>query len=422
MSYVRGVHLPRRTLLKGIGGLAVGLPFLDAMTPAFAQAVQPKRFGLIYFPNGYINTKWTPAKDGAGYTLPYALEPLAARKDKITVLTGLANDPSKTISSLHDRAIASVYTGVEMSKTEVRVGPSVDQIAARVLGKDSPVASLELAAEKAIYFGSPNFATATNRLPAESNPRAVFERLFGGARDPAQVEKLRLQRASILDLVADETASLKPGLGAGDRIKLDEYLDSVRDIETRLDAHDDAAPQDVKQPEAMPASYADLVHLMFDLQVTALRTDKTRVWSFMLGGESSNMEFPEIDWRHSHHQTSHHGGDPVKMEGLSRINRYQVSLFDYFLEKMDAVQEANGSLLDNSLMLYLSSLGEPDHHMAVDLPVLLAGGGALGVKHGRHVRLPDHTPLTNVYLAMLDRLGVKLEQFGDSTGRGVVSI
>lgn len=422
MNYIRGRHLPRRTLLKGIGGLAVGLPLLDAMTPAFAQAAKPTpRMMVVYFPNGYIKDKWTPAAVGPDYVLPSSLEPLGPNRGKLTVLTGLCDDPSKTISGFHDRAVCSIFTGFEMSKTGVHVGPSVDQLAAQALGKATQIPSLELATEEPGFFGGPFFASATNRLPLEKNPRSVFERLFGDtdALDPATLEDLRQQRASILDGVAANSADLQRDLGGADRAKLDEYFTAVRDVETRLNIPDHVASQkvDMQRPAGQPRLYVDYVKMMYDLQVIALQTDKTRVISFMMGREASDMEFPEIGWNFSHHLTSHHGGYAPKIEGMTRINRHQVDLFNALLTKIDAIKDGDGTLLDQTMVLYTSSLGDGSRHMQVDLPVIVAGGGKLGLKHGSHVKLPDNTPITNLYLTLLDTVGVRLDKMGDSTGR-----
>ena len=366
--------------------------------------------------------KWMPTSQGAGYTLSPSLEPLQAHKDKITVLTGMATDPARIRSNFHDRAIASLWTGVAREKDSVSAGISVDQVAAKTLGKNTPIASLELATEEGGKFGLPNYASPTNVLPVESNPRYVFERLFGEADslDPAVLARLRTQRASILDAVSDQMTSVSRNLGAADKVKLAEYYDSVRDIETRLNLRDKTTAANIKmdRPAGPPSNYGDLVRLLLDLQVVALRTDQTRVWTFMLAAEGSNMEYPEIDWHYAHHLTSHTGGDPMKIEGLQRINRYQVGMFNYMLDKMDAIKEENGhTLLDNTMITYASSLGDGDHHISVDLPVVFAGGGALGIKHGRHLKMPDETPLTNLYLTMLNQAGVPMDKFADSTGK-----
>ena len=424
MTYLRGRYLPRRTLLKGLAGLGVGLPLLDAMTPAYAQSAghtPTPRMVVIYFPNGYIKDKWTPAAAGRDYVLPSSLEPLAPNRDKIIVMTGLCDDPSKTIAGFHDRAVCSIFTGFEMSKTEVRVGPSVDQLAAKALGKDTQIASLEMGAEEPGNYGGPFFASATQRLPLELNPQNVFERMFGDADalDAATMEELRARRASILDGVAENAAALNRDLGGADRHKIDEYFTAVRDIEKRLAVPDNTASKEIsmQRPAGPPALYVDYIKMLYDLQVVALQTDKTRVCSLMLGAEASNMEFPEIDWNYSHHLTSHHAGLATKVEGLTRINRHQVGLFNDMLTKLNNVKDGDGTLLEQTVVLYASSLGDGNRHMQVDLPVIVGGGQRLGVKTGSHIKTPDHTPITNLYLTLLDRVGVNLEKMGDSTGR-----
>lgn len=425
MTYLRGRHLPRRNILRGIAGVSVALPFLEAMLPAgkarAAEALTPKRLGFIYFPNGYIKKNWTPATEGADYQMTPSLEPITPYRDKALVLSGLACDPSHTISGFHDRAICSFMTGVEMSKTEVRVGTSVDQIAAPVLGKETQFSSLELSTPDDSNFGGPCFANATNRLPYERNPRYLFERLFGDADrvDPQEMARLRAQQRSILDVVSDGAADLKGDLGPADKVKLDQYLDAIRDIERRLAITGKLASQKItmEKPAGAPTAYPDFVDLMFDLQLVALRADMTRVWTFMMGAEATNQVYPEIGWTFSHHLTSHHGGNPEKIAACAKINHYQVSLFSKFIQKMDAVEEADGTLLDNAMVMYGSSLGDADRHIQVDLPILLAGGRGMGVKGGRHLKLADNTPITNLYLTMLDKAGVNVDKMGDSTGR-----
>lgn len=423
MNYNRGIHLSRRTLLRGAGGIALGLPFLDAMAPAVAraQAAAPaKRMGFIYFPNGFIADQWKPKTEGA-YELTRPLEPLGAFKDRVNVVSGLACDPAKTTSGFHDRSICSYMTGVELIRNKGSSAVSVDQVAAPILSKDVPFGSLELGVQELGFFGGPSFKSATNRLPVEINPRAMFERLYGDADslDPAALADLRKRERSLLDAVASDAASVNAVLGSSDKRKVAEYLDSVRDIERRLAIMDRLKAKEIKfeRPAGVPDSYGDHVRMMMDLQVLALQTDMTRVWSFMMGMEASDLAYPEIGWSYSHHLTSHHGGNPETIEGLVKINRYQVGLFTYLLTKMEAVKEQDGSLLDNSLVLYGSSLGDGNRHMQVDLPIVLAGGQAMGVKGGRHIKVADNTPITNLFLSMLDKVGINVDKMGDSTGQ-----
>ena len=423
MFYNRGRHVSRRALLRGAGGIALALPLLDAMIPARAHAeaaLQPRRLGFIYFPNGYIKAQWTPASEGAGYALSPALQPLSDFKDKFTVLSGLACDPAKTIAGFHDRSIASYMTGVEMVRGEVKSGISVDQIAAPLLGKDVPFGSLEIAIQELGGFGGPSFKSAANRLPFETNPRYLFERLFGDADrlDPVVLAQMRDRERSILDAVNASASTLNASLGGKDRVKVQEYLDSVRDIERRLAVMDKLAAKKIvlDRPAGPADQYPDNVRLMIDLQTVALQTDMTRVWTFMLGMEASDMTFPQINWNKSHHLTSHHGNKPEEMDGLAKINAYQADLFKYLLTKLDSIQEPQGSILDNTLLTYGSSLGDSNRHIQVDLPVLLCGGQAMGVKGGRHLKFPDNTPITNLYLTMMDKAGIAVDKMGDSTG------
>lgn len=426
MNYIGQKYLDRRAVIRGAAGAALALPLLDAMTPAMAnaqavaRAAPPRRVGFVYFPHGCIHEHWTPREVGAGYTMTAPMETLAPNRQKLSVISGLACDPSKTRQGFHDRAIASFMTGVEKSRTEFRVGQSIDQLLAPAVSKDTAFASLELSGEPISPSGGCIFRTPTQPVPVETNPRSLFERLFGDLEsvDPASLARIRERQQSMLDLLSEEVGSLQQELGGSDRRKLEEYLDSVRDIERRLAFTDQLASQDLdyERPAGTPASYSERIKVLFDLQMLALRTDMTRVFTFMMNAEASNMTFPEIGWNYSHHMTSHHMFDPEKMAAISRINTYQADLFNYFLTKLDTYEEEDGTLLDNSLIMYASSLGDASNHMHIDLPVYLAGGGAMGMKHDRHLVFPQETPITNLYLSMAARLGVELESFGDSTG------
>lgn len=425
MFYNRGRHLSRRALLRGAGGVALSLPFLDAMVPASARAqalaAPPRRMSFVYFPNGFIRAEWNPKTAGAAFEMTPALQPLAPFRDKLTVLTGLACDPSKTTAGFHDRAMASFMTGVELVRGEVRSGVSVDQIAAPVLGKDIPFGSLELAVQDLGAFGGPSFKSATNRLPFETNPRNAFERLFGDADrlDPVVLAELRENQRSILDAVSANTPALMNAVGAADREKLKEYLESVRDIERRLAIMDRLSAKNVvlERPAGAPDNYADHVKLMMDLQVVALQTDMTRVCTFMMGMEATDMTYDAVGWGKGHHLTSHHGNKPEEIEACAKITRYQVELFTHFLARMDAIKEAEGTLLDNTMVMYGSSLGDANRHIQVDIPVLMLGGRSMGVKGGQHLVFPQHTPISNLYLTMLDKAGVPVDKLGDSTGQ-----
>ena len=420
-------HLPRRTFLRG-SGTVLALPLLDAMVPALraerlTAAAPVRRLGFIYYPLGVDREHWRPIGEGANYQLSEALAPLAPHKSKFVVLSGLSSDPDRTKAGFHDRAMASFMTGCEPTEGKVQVGISVDQVAAQSLGKETQFASLELTTEDTGRLPGPVFKTATNPLPFEKNPRFVFERLFGegGRIDPvASAERAAADRSS-LDAVTGRIAELKARLGTGDRHKLDEYVASIRDVERRIQVAMKKQPVDLPEatrPPGIPDSWPEHVKLMFDLQTLALQADLTRVWTFMYAREASTISFPQLDISMSHHEISHHNFEKVKLAALAKINVHQSELFAYFLAKLDALKEGGSTLLDHSLIMYGSSLSVPTSHSQRDLPIIVAGGAAGRVAGGRHIRYPgDTTPLTNLYLTMLDKAGVPTEKLGDSSGK-----
>ena len=420
-------HLPRRTFLRG-AGITLAMPLLDAMIPALkaeglTAAAPVRRLGFVFYTLGVNEDKWRPKGDGADYKLSEALAPLAPHRSKFLVLSGLSSDPDRTKAGFHDRALASFMTGVEPAKGKVQVGISVDQVAAQVLGKETQFASLELATEYNGPLGGVSFKTATTALPFEPNPRRVFERLFGegGKIDPAaSAERWAADRSS-LDTVTARISALKGRLGPSDRRKLDEYLQSIRDIERRIQVATAKKPvelPEVARPAGIPDSWPEHVKIMFDLQALALQADLTRVWTFMMAREASSMTFPHLGISMGHHEISHHNFEADKLEALAKINVNQSELFAYFLTKLEALKEGNSSLLDHSLIMYGSDLSIPTVHSQHDLPIILAGGAAGRIAGGRYVRYPgDTTPLTNLYLTMLDKVGVPTEKLGDSTGK-----
>jgi hypothetical protein len=427
--FVTQKHLSRRTLLRG-AGVSLSLPLLDAMVPAFAQdrvaAAPVRRLGFVIYPLGVDQARWKPKGQGTGYEFSEALAPLARHRQNFVVITGLSSDPDRTKAGFHDRALASFLTGVEPTKGKVQVGISVDQLAAKTLGKDTPFASLELSTETnyagAAHVG-PVFKTATSPLPLEYNPRLVFERLFGegGKIDPVASAARDAADRSSLDSVTERISELKSRLGADDRRKLDEYVESIRDVERRIQVASQKRPADLpemQRPAGAPDSWPEHVKLMFDLQVLALQADLTRVWTFMYAREATSINYPHLDISMGHHEISHHNFEKDKLDALAKINVDQSHLFAYFLDKMKAVREGNGTLLDHSLVLYGSNLSVPTSHSQRDLPIIVAGGAAGRVAGGRYIALPgDETPLTNLYLTMLDKVGVPTEKLGDSTGR-----
>ena len=420
-------HLPRRTFLRG-AGVALALPLLDAMIPAMraerlTAAAPVRRLGFIYYPLGVDQDRWRPNGEGADYELSEALAPLAPHKSKFVVLSGLSSDPDRTKAGFHDRAYASFMTGCEPTEGKVHVGISVDQVAALELGKETQFASLELSTEDNGRHSGPVFKTAENALPFEKNPRYVFERLFGdsGRIDPVAAAARDAADRSSLDAVTERIAELKNQLGPSDQRKLDEYVTSIRDVERRIQIAMTKRPADlpeVTRPAGAPDDWVEHVKLMFDLQTLALQADLTRVWTFLYGREATSMSFPHLNITMGHHEISHHNFEKDKLDALAKINVNQSELFAYFLAKLDALKEGNSTLLDHSLIMYGSSLSVPTSHSQRDLPIILAGGAAGRIAGGRFVRFPgDTTPLTNLYLTMLDKVGVPTEKLGDSTGK-----
>jgi len=425
MNYIRKIHLSRRAVLRGVGA-SVALPLLDAMTPAMAKS-QPgpiPRMGFTYFPNGFIKSAWQPSQTGSGFDLMPSLQSLEPVKSKLLILSGLSADPSNTIGGFHDRAVASYLTGVERSRDGLHVGISVDQIAAKHVGRDTQLASMELAIQEVGTMGSISWKSETGRMPLEINPRLLYERMFGDidSLDPAALARNRARQKTVLDSVTESSAQLRSTLGGSDKAKLEEYLDSIRDIERRMamaaQAQDaGTSVPSIQRPAGIPTDYVQHVRLMMDLTVAALQADMTRVWTFMLAQEASNLTYPEIGVQDAHHPLSHDGGNPAKIAAMMKINRHHADQFAYFVQKLDSVREGDYTLLDQTMAVYGSALGNANMHIQRDLPTLLAGGGALGIKSGRHIQFPvDKTPLTNLYLTMLEKMNVPLDHLGDSTG------
>ena len=439
--FVTRCHLPRRTFLKGMGA-AIALPMLDAMTPAFAApaaGARPLRLAFTYVPNGVTMAEWTPSADGSSFQFSRVLKPLAPFRDDLLVISGLAQANGNAIGDGpgdHARAAASYLTGVHPHKTagaDIRNGVSVDQIAAQHLGRDTRFASLELGCDDSrtvgncdsgyscAYTNSLAWRGPATPMPPETNPRLVFERLFGDVDTsvPREVRVRRLHdRRSILDMVRERAARLSADLGASDRRKLDEYLTSVRDIELRIQkAEDDPtmiAPP-MEKPSGIPVEYADYVNLMFDLQLVAFQTDLTRVVTLMMGREGSMRTYPEIGVADPHHPLTHHRGNAEWIERVTKINTHHMELFAGFIAKLRSTPDGDGTLLDHSIVVYGSGLSDGNRHTHEDLPVVVVGNGS-GFRNGRHVAYEHGTPMNNLYISLLDRLGVRTEQLGDSTG------
>ena len=443
---IRRVRLSRRTLLRGIG-TTVALPFLDAMNPAFSAAPSrlgnqiPVRMAFSYVPNGIIMEDWTPAAAGTLKALPSILEPISEFRNDVMLLSGLTHNNGRALGDGpgdHARAAASFLTGVHPKKTDgadIRNGISVDQVAAELLGGRTRFASIELGVEhgrlagncdsgySCAYSNSISWRSETTPMPPEVNPRLVFERLFGrpgDSDDPVARAKRKRYEKSILDFVQQDTRKLQSELGPTDRRKLDEYLTGVREIEKRIEAGEASAAQttpSMDRPSGVPVDFAEHAKLMFDLQVVAFQTDQTRIATFMLAREGSNRTYREIGVPGGHHGLTHHRNDEEKIRKISKINRYHMELFSYFLKRLDSIQEGDGTLLDHSMVLYGSGLADGNKHTHHDLPVLVAGRAAGGLHPGRHLRYDTETPMANLYLTLLDRMGVHPETIGDSTGR-----
>ena len=428
--------LPRRTVLRGLGA-SLALPLLDGMVPAFAAlrktaAAPVKRLGVVYVPNGMMMNHWTPSSEGSGFDLPTVLEPLEPFRRHIQVLSGMHGVDGE---GPHARSSTRFLTGVGAKPdngSDLAAGVSMDQLAGRALGRETQLATLELAVDGRDFAGSCDdgfscaytntivWANDTTPLPMENNPRVVFERLFGdsGSTDPA-IRSARLRKdASLLDSVTERAGALSRELGARDRAKLDQYLDAVRDVERRIQMAEAQSGRElpvVDQPAGIPDTLGEHARLMFDLQALAYETDLSRVVTFMMGREITGRTYAEIGVPDAHHPISHHQRDPAKLAKLTRINQYHVQLFAELLARLEATPDGDGTLLDHVMIVYGAGMADSNAHASQDLPILLAGGGAS--TGGRHVRYPAHTPLANLHLSLLDRLGVPAESLGHANGR-----
>ena len=434
--------IPRRTFLRG-AGTALALPLLDAMVPAFASAAQiaatrAARLSFFAVPNGIVMDKWTPAAPGGGFPMTPVLEPLAAFRDRMVVIGGLANNEARKlefeIAGDHPRACSAYLTATHPKMTsgaDIHCGVSVDQVAAKALGRQTPLPSLEIGLEtpmigacesaySCVYYNTIAWRGPETPLPMENRPRAVFERLVGDSTDPAERSARLRENRSILDLVSQDLARLTRSVGQTDRLKLDQYSEAVRSVEQQIQVAEQQAPRDLpdmQKPIGIPEKFSDYTRLMLDLQVLAFQGDMTRVSTFMVGHEMGGRAYPELGFGDQHHSLTHHQGDKAKIEKVIQINVFHATLYQYFLEKMRSTPDGDGSLLDRSLLVYGSPLSDGNMHLYRDLPVLLVAGAATGIAGNRHVRYPDDTPMANLYLTLLDRLGVDIERFGDSTGQ-----
>ncbi|MDQ6677786.1 MAG: DUF1552 domain-containing protein [Acidobacteriota bacterium] len=443
-------HLPRRMFLKG-AGTALALPLLDAMTPAFAArtasaAATPMRLAFIYAPTGMIMDAWTPAETGKGFTFPRILKPLEPFREDLTVFTGLVSHNGNALddgAGDHARAGAAYLTGVHPRKTmgsDIQSGVSADQIAAQAIAAGpaegrTRFGSLELGCEDArtvgncdsgyscAYTNSISWRTPTTPLPPETNPRMVFERLFGSlgtSLDPAARRELAEDRASILDAVNDRARELMGTLGNSDRRKVDEYLTGVRELEQRIQGagqESKTAAPTLEKPAGIPSTFAEHAKLMYDLQVAAFQTGLTRVSTFMYTREGSPQAYPEIGITDGHHPLSHHRGNKDNIEKVTQINTFHAGLFAHFLQKLKSTQDGDGTLLDHTMVVYGSGLSDPNRHLHENLPVLLAGNGNRTFRTGKHIVYREPLPNTNLYLTLLLRMGLHPEKIGDSNGK-----
>ena len=437
--------IPRRTFLRGLG-TTVALPFLDAMTPALSAAANaakaPMRVGYVYVPVGRIMDKWIPATEGSNFVMSQTLEPLAAFRDQTLIVSGLsikAADPRPgEAGGNHARPCASFLTGVHPEPGK-QLGISVDQAIARELGKDTQLTSLELGLDPAEFHGGDegqysgyyqstiSWRSATTPLPAEDNPRKVFERLFGDAdsTDPAVRLQRIVRQRSVLDSILQRVARLESKIGAADRVKLNEYLEAIRDIERRIQVAERTTESqqlpEVSRPAGVPDSFSEHAKVMFDMQLLSWQSDMTRVATLMMGHESTNRTYEkEVGPTDGHHALSHHKQNPESIATLERIDRMQTEMFAYFVNKLKATKEADGSMLDHSLLLFGSSLSDGNMHLHTDVPIVLVGGAHGRLKGGRHLRYKD-LPLTNLHLAMMDIAGVPdsgyISPLSDATGK-----
>jgi len=428
--------LSRRTLLRGVGA-TLSLPFLDAMVPAATAATRTlrpaKRLGYIYIPMGCDQSRWSLGKADTLDELSPILKSLDPVKQHCTVISNLELEPA--YPGTHATSNASFLSAARVKHTESTDyfnGITADQVAAKAIGQQTQLPSLELAMDlmqvvgqcdngfACVYQNNLSWSTPTTPLPAEAHPRLVFEQLFGDGGSKADRQAALKHRASLLDFVKDDMTRLAKQLGAEDRDRVNHYLDSVREVERRIQKAEASVAEnelpDLSRPSGVPASYAEHARLMFDLQLLAMQGDVTRVITFQLARETSNRSYPETGVNEPHHPLSHHGNDPAKIERLAKINAFHVSLFAEYLAKLAATKEGDATLLDNSLLLYGSGMGNPNVHDHTNLPIIVAGGASAGVKGQRHLRFDQTVPLANLHLTLLDKAGVKIEKFGDSSG------
>lgn len=432
--------LPRRTFLRG-AGTALALPLLDAMLPAMTASAATdaapeklRRIGYVYMPMGCDISRWTPPQEDKLDSLPPILRPLETVKHQVTALTNL--ELKNAYPGTHATSNASFLSAAKAKRTESTdyfLGTTADQIAAKTIGSQTKLSSLELSMDllqvvgqcdngyACVYQNNLSWSSPTTPLPAEAHPRLVFESLFGEGGTPETRRRSLRQRASLLDALSEEIQALRATLGPQDRRTVDEYLHSIREVERQIQRAEQATREttqiDLDRPNGVPSSYREHARLMFDLQRLALQGDITRVITFQLARETSNRSYTEIGISEPHHPLTHHGNDPEKIAKVAKINEFHVSLFAEFLEKLSKTPEAGGSLLDHVIYMYGSGMGNPNVHDHTNLPILVAGGAAGKMQGGRHLRFNQPTPLANLHLTLLNKVGVDCESFADSQGK-----
>ena len=441
--FITKMHLSRRTMLRGMGTM-IALPLLESMVPALtalaATAAAPvRRFGVFYVPNGMSMPYWWPKSEGLLTQMPATLQSLEALKDRVLLCGGLSDEPANQVKGGgdHARSAGTFLTGVPFKFTsgaDVSGSVSMDQIAAKQFAKETQLASLELGIESNAMLGACDggsscaytntiaWRDATTPLPIENDPRAVFERLFGTSGSTDSAARLaRMKRdQSILDFVGAEVKGLDKIIGPQDKIKVTEYLDSVRDIERRIqlaEAQNSRELPVVEQPVGVPTDYAEHARLMMDLLALAYQTDMTRISTFMMAREVSAHAYPEIGVADSHHPLSHHQDEPAKLERLHKINEYHFRQFAYLVKKLSTMPEGDGMMLDYTMFMYGTGISDSNTHFHDDLPIALVGGKAAGIQGGRYIRYPKGTPLANMHMTLLEKMGVPVENFGNSTGK-----
>jgi hypothetical protein len=437
--FVTKKHLPRRTVLRGMGA-TLALPLLESMIPARTllarTAASPSsRLGFVYVPHGAVMAQWTPATEGAGFEFTRILKPLEPFRDRLNVVSGLGHKAADT-TAVHSLSPTTWLSGVRPKPTQgvdAYAGVTADQIAAQQIGQETMLPSMELATEDhsgligacdrdygCIYMNTLSWRTPTTPLPMEINPRKVFERMFGQGGSAAVRAARTRQDRSILDAIGEQAADLQRKLGAHDRATVDQYLENVREIERRVQM---AGKEDVSSdlvlpaaPAGIPFSYEEHMKLMYDLLTLAYQANVTRVFTFMVAREVSNRTYPQVGVPDGHHAVSHHQNRAEKLEKNVKIQTYHTGLFAYFLDKLQSTSDGDGSLLDHSTILYGSNMSNSNAHDHFPLPTLVVGGGAGRLKGGRHLKYADHTPMANLLVTLLDKSGVEVDHLGDATG------